>query len=228
MSGRATVPINVLLIEDDARLCTMLSGLLSEEGYRVRTAHDGLTGLDLALTKDFGALIVDRALPAIDGLEVVRALRDRGVQTPVMVLTARGAVADRVEGLDVGAEDYLVKPFEIPEFLARLRALTRRLHTAPTESIEIGSRRLMVAARAVVDPTGAHPDVQLSDRECALLMLLARSPGQVFTRAQILDRIFDDAAASGTVDTYVHYLRGRLGRDVIRTVHGLGYRMGAL
>ena len=216
----------VLLVEDDHQLAAMLTALLAEEGYRVEVARDGQIGLHLGLTRRFDALIIDRGLPVLEGLDLLRALRSKGVGTPTLVLTARGAVSDRVAGLDAGAEDYLVKPFEIPELLARIRALLRR-HTDIASSLPVGGRRLFLASRIVVDAAGAGEEVELSDRECALLALLAAAPDQAFTRPQLLERVFDRADTVGTVDTYVHYLRRKLGREVIRTVHGVGYRLGA-
>ncbi|WP_067684097.1 response regulator transcription factor [Nocardia miyunensis] len=220
----ATVP-RVLLVEDDRTLADMVAGLLTDEGYQVRTAYHGQAGLHHGLTEQFDVLIIDRALPVLEGLELLRTLRDRAVITPALLLTARGTVADRVEGLDSGAEDYLVKPFEVPEFLARVRALRRR-HLTTATSLPIGARRLDPATRTVADPTGVVPEVVLSARECALLTTLARSPRQVFTRDQLLDFVFDRADTVGTVDTYVHYLRRKLGRGAIDTVRGLGYRLG--
>ncbi len=215
----------ILLVEDDRQLSAMLATLLADEGYRVEVAGDGQAGLHLGLTHRYRALILDRGLPVRDGLEVLRILRSNGVVTPALVLTARGSLADRVEGLDAGAEDYLVKPFEVGELLARIRALLRR-NADSAQSIPVAGWRLDIARRTAVDPTGAREDVELSQRECALLRLLAMSPEQVFTRAQLLNRVFDHADTENTVDTYVHYLRHKLGREVIHTVYNLGYRLG--
>ncbi|MFF3574859.1 response regulator transcription factor [Nocardia jiangxiensis] len=225
MSIPGTTAPRVLLVEDDRTLADMVAGLLTDEGYQVRTADNGQAGLHHGLTEQFDVLIIDRALPVLEGLELLRTLRDRAVITPALLLTARGTVADRVEGLDSGAEDYLVKPFEVPEFLARIRALHRR-HLTTATSLPIGTRRLDPATRTVADPTGMVPEVVLSARECVLLTTLARSPRQVFTRDQLLDLVFDRADTVGTVDTYVHYLRRKLGREAIDTVRGLGYRLG--
>ncbi|MEU7143942.1 response regulator transcription factor [Nocardia sp. NPDC046473] len=215
----------VLLVEDDRTLADMVAVLLTEEGYRVQVAENGQVGLHHGLTGQFDVLIIDRGLPILDGLDLLRTLRDHAIVTPALLLTARGTVADRVEGLDGGAEDYLVKPFEVPEFLARVRALHRR-HLSTATSLPIGQRRLVPATRTVVDPAGTAPDVVLSERECALLATLARSPAQVFTRAQLLELVFDRADTDGTVDTYVYYLRRKLGRESVVTVRGVGYRFG--
>ena len=217
----------VLLVEDDHQLGEMLTALLVDTGYRVDLAGGGQTGLHLGLTGPYEVLIIDRGLPVLDGLELLRTLRSNGITTPALVLTARGSLTDRVEGLDAGAEDYLVKPFEVPELLARIRALLRR-HTDTAQFLPLGRRRLSLAARAVVGAPSATDDaVALSERECALLAVLAGSPEQVFTRPQLLARVFDQADTLGTVDTYVHYLRRKLGRGAVQTVRGLGYRLGS-
>ncbi|SCE78749.1 response regulator transcription factor [Micromonospora mirobrigensis] len=212
----------LLLVEDDRELTGLLADLLTEEGYDVDVAPDGHRGLHHALTRDYQVMVVDRGLPALDGLELVARLRGRGVACPVLLLTARGSVADRVDGLDAGAEDYLVKPFEVAELLARLRALLRR-HPEAAGWLPVGRRRLDVANRRVVEGTAEFP---LSAREFAVLHALAGRPSKVFTRAELLSAAFGRADAPGTVDACVHHLRRKLGRDVVRTVHGLGYRLG--
>ena len=214
----------VLVVEDDEQLATMLSALLVDEGYAVDVARDGQRGLHQGLSGRYDVMLIDRGLPAIEGVDLVRRLRNQGVTAPVLVLTARGTAADRVEGLDAGAEDYLVKPFDVDELLARLRALLRR-HREDSDELDLGVRRLVVASRTVVGDSG--PDVVLSGRECELLLVLARRPGRVFGRDELLRRVFDDADTTGSVDTYVHYLRRKLGREVVHTVRGSGYRMGS-
>jgi two-component system response regulator QseB len=213
----------LLLVEDDRQLSGMLAELLSEEGYAVDLARDGQEGLHFALSRTYNVMIIDRGLPAIEGLDLVRRLRIRGVATPALVLTARGTVADRVEGLDAGAEDYLVKPFAADELFARLRALRRR-HQDQGDLVPVGRLVLDVPARLVHDPTGGS--VTLSERECRLLRTLATRPRQVFSREDLLSLVFDEAESPGVVDTYVHYLRRKLGRRVVRTVRGLGYQAG--
>ncbi|MEI7717872.1 MAG: response regulator transcription factor, partial [Mycobacterium sp.] len=163
--------------------------------------------------------------PVMDGADLVALLRSRGISTPALILTARGSVEDRVEGLDAGAQDYLVKPFEIPELLARVRALVRRNDDAATV-LQAGGLRLDLVSRRASGSTLEGAEVELSDRESALLATLMGAPGRVFTRAQLLDRAFDGAESDGTIDLYVHYLRRKLGKQVIRTVHGSGYRFG--
>lgn len=221
-SPESTDRPRLLLIEDDRQLGPLLCEVL-DEAYDVDLVTDGQTGLHAGLTGDHGVIVVDRGLPAVEGLDVVRGLRRNGIGTPVLVLTARGAVADRVEGLDAGAEDYLVKPFEIDELLARLRALLRRSADV-AQTLPVAGRRFDVAGRRVI---GAQGVVDLSGREAALLEVLARRPHQVFTRPQLLAAVFDPADDPGSVDTYVYYLRRKLGRDCVQTVHGMGYRLGA-
>ncbi|TDC51864.1 response regulator transcription factor [Jiangella ureilytica] len=213
----------LLLVEDDAKLAALLDRLFSGEGYTVDVARDGHSGLHRALTHQYAVMVIDRGLPAIEGVDLVRRLRAKGVTTPTLILTARGTTEDRVEGLDAGAEDYVVKPFEIDELLARLRALLRR-HTDSSTRLDLGERHLDVTARRVV---GGDVPIELSGRENELLQLFAAHPSQVFTRDELRRLVFQDADSPGAVDTYVYYLRRKLGRDVIRTVHGLGYRMGS-
>lgn len=213
----------LLLVEDDTKLADLLARLLDGEGYEVDLAGDGQTGLHRGLTRRYAVMVVDRGLPALEGVDLVRRLRSRGVTTPVLVLTARGTTEDRVEGLDAGAEDYVVKPFEIDELLARLRALLRR-HADHSVFLDLGESRLDLAARTVALATGGS--IGLSGRECELLRLFAAHPGRVFGRDELRTRVFDDADSPSAVDTYVYYLRRKLGREVIQTVHGLGYRMG--
>lgn len=214
----------VLLVEDDRQLSGMLAGALTDEGYAVDDARDGQAGLHRGLSRDYDVLVVDRGLPAIEGLDLLRRLRRQGVVTPALVLTARGAVADRVEGLDAGAEDYLTKPFDLDELLARLRALRRR-HVDDAGLVRVGQGWLDVPARRVRDRDGRLVD--LSDRECDLLRTLAARPRRVFARDELRDAVFTDAEGSGVIDTYVHYLRGKLGRHAIRTVRGVGYQIGS-
>jgi two-component system, OmpR family, response regulator QseB len=223
VADRTAAPI-LLIVEDDRALSAMLVELFTDEGYRVDVASDGQQGLHRGLTGRYDALIVDRGLPVMDGVELVEVLRSRGITTPILVLTARGATADRVDGLDAGAQDYLVKPFEVPELLARVRALVRRPNGSSTVRVD-GLCLDRVTRTVSGHRVGA--DVELSEREAALLSILMSTPGRVYTRGQLLSSAFDGVDTPGVVDTYVHYLRRKLGRGIIRTVHGTGYRLGA-
>jgi two-component system response regulator QseB len=212
----------VLLVEDETELAEMLSGLLAEEGYAVDVAHDGHTGLHFGLTRGYDVAVLDRGLPAVEGLDLLARLRRSGITTPVLVLSALGNPADRVAGLDAGAEDYLAKPFDIDELLARLRALRRR-HLDTARLLPVGDARLDLDAREVLTEAGR---VGLSERECDLLATLAGRPRQVFGREDLLALAFPEAENPVVVDTYVHYLRRKLGRSVVETVRGRGYRLG--
>ena len=219
-------PPRVLLVEDDPQMVDLLTTLLTEEGYAVDTAADGHRGLHLGLTRDYDVLVLDRGLPAIDGLDLLVRLRHKGVTAPVLVLSALGNAADRVAGLDAGAEDYLAKPFDIDELLARLRALRRR-HLDTARSLRIGHRRLDLDARLVLSaPGNDDAPLRLSERECALLATLAARPTRVFARRELLALAFGDAESEAVVDTYVHYLRRKLGHGIVATVHGRGYQLG--
>jgi two-component system response regulator QseB len=223
----------LLLAEDEHELATLLVELLTSEGYVVEHASDGHTALHLGLTRDYDVLVLDRGLPALEGVDLMRRLRGKGVSAPVLLLTAYDSVADRVEGLDAGAQDYLGKPFDVEELLARIRALLRRGDTTatPGELLDLGDRLLDVSARLVTSrdrrTSGSGPgDIALSVREADLLGLLATYPAKVFSRAELLDRVFPGAEADNAVDTYISYLRRKLGPEVVRTVRGVGYRMG--
>jgi two-component system, OmpR family, response regulator QseB len=213
----------LLLVEDDPELVGMLAALFDEEGYQVDVATDGQQALHLGLTRDYDVLLVDRGLPALDGLDVLGRWRRHGVATPTLVLSALGTPAERVAGLDAGAEDYLGKPFDVDELLARLRALRRR-HLDAARVLAVGPRRLNLDTREVSGL--AQPTVRLSQRECDLLATLAARPKQVFSRADLLALVFVDAEQDVVVDTYVHYLRRKLGPDVVATVRGRGYQLG--
>ncbi len=215
----------LLLVEDDRELQEMLVRILTDSGYDVEVAADGQTGLHRGLTGAYDVFVVDRGLPAVEGLDLTRRLRRQGVRVPVLILSAYGALADRVAGLDAGAEDYLVKPFEVDELLARLRALLRR-HDDPGERLMLGTGTLQVVNRVARFSDGR--EVALSARETELLSVLAGRPNRVFGRDELRHRVFAAAESASIVDTYVHYLRRKLGNDVIRTVRGLGYRVGVL
>ncbi|WP_410591259.1 response regulator transcription factor [Amycolatopsis sp. lyj-23] len=215
----------MLLVEDDRELAGMLAELLADEGYETEVAHDGQRGLHLGLTGSYDVMVIDRRVPVLDGLELLRRLRARAVTTRVLVLSALGEVADRVAGLDAGADDYLVKPFEAEELLARLRALARRDFEG-AECLPLGTAALDLRRHEVVLPRGER--ITLSGREFELLRTLAQRPKAIHPRAALRTHVFADSTGESIVDTYVYYLRRKLGRDVVRTVHGLGYQIGAV
>ncbi|MBM7797666.1 two-component system response regulator QseB [Microlunatus panaciterrae] len=213
----------LLLVEDDRDLAEMLTEILRSEGYLVEAASDGQQGLHLALSRPYELMVLDRGLPAIEGLDLLTRLRSRGVVTPVLVLSALGLPRDRVDGLNAGAEDYLSKPFDLDELLARLRALLRR-HREEAESLTLPCGRFVIDSRTVLLTDGRTQ--VLSDRESSLLEVFARRPQQVFSRQELMSRVFPDAEEEGVVDTYVHYLRRKLGKASVRTIRGLGYQLG--
>ncbi|MGI5176228.1 response regulator transcription factor [Dactylosporangium sp. CA-152071] len=213
----------VLVVEDDRELGPLLLRLLRSAGYEPELAPDGQAGLHLALTRQYDAMILDRGLPAIEGLDLLGRLRRTGVTVPALVLTALGTVPDRVTGLDAGAEDYVVKPFEVDELLARVRVLLRG-HSRSGQHLMVGDATFDLITRTVTAPDGSV--VALSGRESDLLRLLARNPARAFTREEIVQRVFPEAATVALVDTYVHYLRRKLGTAAVATVRGVGYRLG--
>jgi two-component system, OmpR family, response regulator QseB len=217
----------LLLVEDDPRLAAMLVEVLDDAGFDVDHAPDGQAGLHRGLARSYQVMVLDRRLPAIEGLDLLRRLRGQGVTAAALMLTARAAVDDRVEGLTGGADDYLVKPFEVDELVARLRALLRR-HVEAGDQVPIGGASLDLRARCVLWPDRSHATVALSGREFALLRVLVSRPGRVFSRDELLARVFDESESDRAVDIYVHYLRRKLGRGAIRTVRGYGYQLGSV
>jgi DNA-binding response OmpR family regulator len=222
--------MRVLLVEDDRKLTRALSKGLAHEGYLVDTARTGEEGLERAMAVDFHAVILDVMLPGMDGVAMCERLREHGIAVPVLMLTARSEVRDRIRGLDGGADDYLVKPFDFGELLARLRVLIRRgpfLHKQP---LEIGALRVDAQTRVVT--RGGH-QVELTAREFEVLVALARHPGLPVSRAALLAEIWDDdpAVSPNVVDVYIGYLRKKLetprGRRLIRTVRGKGFVLEA-
>lgn len=212
----------LLLVEDDPVLGPLTAELLAGD-YDVELAVDGQQGLHLGLTGDWAVMVVDRGLPVMDGAELVRALRRAGVATPALILTALGTTAEKIEGLDAGANDYMSKPFDAGELRARLRAITRRFDPAPVQ-ISIGEWVLDPASRVLRSIYGDH--VGLTAKETELLAMLAGEPGRVFTRPELMDTLFHPQDSPGVIDTYVHYLRKKVSKSVIRTVHGAGYQIG--
>lgn len=220
-------PPRVLLVEDDRQLGPLVAELLGDD-FDVALVADGREGLRLALAEEWDALVVDRGLPLRDGVSLVKSVRAKGLVVPILLLTALGSVQDKVEGLDAGANDYLVKPFDVDELAARLRALTRTFAAAePAPALlAVGAWDLDPAARVLTSPYGHR--VELSAAESALLGRLATEPGRVHSRAELLESVFDAGDTPGVVDTYVHYLRKKTQKTVIRTVHGVGYQLGGL
>lgn len=222
MAAPAMPRPRVLYVEDDAEIAAMTCDVLGET-YDVVHLTDGRSALSRALAERFDVMVVDRRLPDLDGIAFVEAVRTARITTPVLVLTALGTIADRVDGLDAGANDYLVKPFDFDEMLARLRALVRGHRTE-------GRRRLIADWTFLPDASVAYGPggerVALTPTEARLLTLLAESPEHVYTRDEILRSVFESNDALSSVDTYVHYVRRKTAPDVIETVRGRGYRAG--
>jgi two-component system OmpR family response regulator len=222
--------VRVLVVEDEVRMAALLERGLREEGYAVDVAADGTDGLWLATEHDYDAIVLDVMLPGLDGFEVCRRAREAGRWAPVLLLTARDAVDDRVRGLDVGADDYLTKPFSFAELAARLRALIRRGRTERPSVLQSGDLRLDPATHRA---WRGSTELKLSPKEMALLDLLMRKVGEVVTRTQILDHVWDFAydGTSNVVDQYIAYLRRKVDRPFgladIETVRGFGYRLRA-
>lgn len=213
----------ILVADDDAPIRRMLERTLAAEGYVVRGSVDGGSTLTAVERSVPDLLVLDVAMPGMDGLAVCRRLRAKGLVMPILLLTARDAVHDRVAGLDAGADDYLVKPFAPEELLARIRALLRRGHE-PEELLAVGD--IVLDVRSRVGRRGGH-DLGLSAREADLLELLLRNPRRVVVRETALDRIWDGPASSNVVDRYISYLRAKLGEPpVIETVRGVGFMLG--
>jgi len=220
--------MRILVVEDEPGIARFICQGLGEAGYAVDAASDGQEGLDYALAAPYDLLILDILLPKMDGLRLLHELRDRGVRTPVLLLTARDTVEDRVQGLDSGADDYLVKPFAFPELLARVRALLRRPPLQSDPVLRVGDLELDTVRREV---RRAGRRIDLSPREFSLLEYLMRHPHQVLTRTQIAEHIwnFDFYAESNVVDVYIGYLRRKVDRGfdrpLLHTVRGVGYRI---
>jgi two-component system, OmpR family, response regulator len=220
--------VRVLVVEDETRMARLLKRGLEEEGHAVDVGTDGREGMWLATENSYAAIVLDVMLPGFDGFELCRRLRAAGDWTPVLMLTARDAVDDRVHGLDAGADDYLVKPFSLLELGARLRALARRDDRARPTVLAEGDLRLDPAAKRA---WRGETELHLTPKEFALLELFLRHPGVVLTRSQILEAAWDFAydGTSNVVDQYVTYLRRKIdtpfGRHDIETVRGMGYRL---
>jgi len=220
--------MRVLVVEDEPGIAQFIRQGLREAGYAVDVAHDGQEGLDYAYVAEYDVFVLDILLPKLDGLDVLRALRTRGVKTPVLLLTAKDTVEDRVRGLDSGADDYLVKPFAFPELVARLRALLRRPPLQMDPVLHLGDLE-MDTARREVRRSGRL--IELSPREFTLLEYLLRHPRQVLTRTQLAEHVwnFDFFNDSNVVDVYIGYLRRKIDRGydrpLLQTVRGVGYRL---
>jgi DNA-binding response OmpR family regulator len=220
--------VRILIVEDEPGVARFIEQGLRESGFAVDIARDGQEGFEYALAAEYDAIVLDIMLPRMDGLSMLREIRDSRIKTPVLLLTARDAVEDRVRGLDSGADDYLVKPFAFSELLARVRALLRRppLHANPI--LRAGDLAMDIAKREV---RCGEQLIELSPREFALLEYFLRHPNQVLTRTQIIEHIwnFNFFSETNVVDVYIGYLRRKLdcgsGAPLIQTIRGIGFRL---
>jgi two-component system OmpR family response regulator len=220
--------MRALVVEDEVKMAALIRRGLVEEGYAADVARTGEEALWMARATPYDAIVLDVMLPGRNGLEVCRSLRESGVWSPILMLTARDGVEDRVSGLDSGADDYLSKPFSFAELLARLRALTRRGPSERPAVLEVGTLRLDPATRQA---WRGEAEVDLSAKEFALLETFMRNPGDVLTRLDLLEHAWDYGYEnrSNVVDVYVRYLRAKIDRpfgvDSIETLRGVGYRL---
>jgi DNA-binding response OmpR family regulator len=224
--------MQVLLVEDDPRIARVVERALTDVGHHVEVAHDGLDGLTSAERQVHDLLILDVMLPEMDGIEVARELRRQKLRTPILMLTARDAVPDRVKGLDSGADDYLTKPFALDELLARVRALGRRATDGAGDKLSVGDLELDLERHEV---HREDRSIELTAKEFDLLAYLMRNAGRVLSKDQITEHVwgYDSQATSNVVEIYIHYLRDKIDRGdpaprpLIRTVRGVGYAIKA-
>lgn len=217
--------MKTLLVEDDPLLGQGVLDGLSYHDYRVEWAQNGSQALNFAKLSTFDVIVLDLGLPDIDGLSVLKQLRAQSIDTPILILTARDATEEKVAGLDLGADDYMVKPFDLPELMARLRALVRREGQKRTPTLKHGKIEINPSHHTV------HLDnleIALSRHEFSLLQYLMSRPDQVFSKQTLTDKLYswDQDVGSNTVEVYVHHLRKKLGKDVIQTIRGVGYKLG--
>lgn len=218
--------MRLLLVEDDSMIGAAAQQGLRHEGHTVDWVRDGHEAEGVAKTGAYDLVLLDLGLPRKDGLSILRGWRTRGVTVPVLIITARDAVSDRVAGLDAGADDYLVKPFDLDELSARVRAVLRRHSGRSDALVRVGALEIDTAARRV---RFKNNEVSLSAREYALLEALADRPGAYLSRAQLEERLYgwDEEIASNAVEVHIHGLRRKLDPDLIRNVRGLGYTLAA-
>ncbi len=214
--------MRILIVEDDETLANILKEGLTEEGYAVDVAYTGDDGLYMAETMPYDVIVLDLMLPEVDGFTVLERLRAKGIQTPVLILTARDSIDDKVKGLDKGADDYITKPFEFSELLARIRALIRRASGKRSPVIKIRNISIDTASREVYKDGQKIP---LSAKEYAILLYLATNQGKVVTREELTEHIYDweKSIESNVIDVYINFLRKKLSKDLIETVRGAGY-----
>lgn len=222
--------MRLLIVEDEVSLLKILSKRLAKEGYAVDACGNGFDGLDYALSTQYDAIILDIMLPGMNGLDILKRLRQEHITSGILMLTARDAISDRVQGLDLGADDYLVKPFSFDELLARVRALLRKHTENKSPQLTVGDLVMDTVAHSVFR---RRREISLTAKEYALLEYLMRNAGQILTRDQIIDHIWNYDASNGTnlVDVYIGYVRRKIDRDeavkLLHTARGFGYMIKA-
>lgn len=223
--------MNILLVEDERKIAHAVKQGFHQETYVCETYHDGESGLAAALGSEYDVIILDRMLPGLDGLEVCKKIREAGVQTPILMLTAKGQIRDRVAGLDAGADDYLVKPFAFAELLARVRALLRRPHETVSNTLQVNDLTLDTIT---FDVKRNDTPIHLSQTEFSLLEYLMRNQGRILSKDTIITHVwdFDADILPNTVEAYIAYLRNKIDKPfpdqpkLIQTLRGFGYKLG--
>lgn len=223
--------MRVLIVEDEHKIASSLKKGLEQESFVVDVAFDGISGFDLASTEDYDVIVLDLLLPGMDGLEICRRLREEKIHTPVLILTAKGQLEDKIEGLNAGADDYLVKPFAFAELLARLRALARRPKEVTPQILKVADLTLNPFTYEV---KRGDQKINLTNKEFILLEYLMRHSGKILTKEQIINHVWDYEAdiLPNTVEVYIGYLRNKIDRPfknkpaLIKTVRGFGYKIG--
>jgi len=216
--------MRVLVVEDEHKIANSVKKGLEQEKFAVDVAYDGVSGYDLAIGEEYDIIILDLMLPGIDGMTICKNLRDEENHTPILILTAKGQLGDKVEGLNSGADDYLVKPFAFDELLARIKALSRRPKQTHGEKLHAKNLELNTNTYEVKK---AGKEIALSKKEFGLLEYLMRNKGRVVSKNQIISHIWDYEAdiLPNTVEVFIKYLRGKIGKDMIKTVRGFGYKI---
>jgi two-component system OmpR family response regulator len=217
--------MRILLIEDDPGLGNAVRDQIADEGHMPDLAPTLSYARDLLATMPYDLILLDLGLPDGRGIDFLKALRAKGSATPVMILTAHDRITERIEGLNAGADDYMVKPFDLAELSARIAAVARRYAGNPNPLITLGALEIDLAAHAIHGPKG---QIDLSQREWIIFEALLQRPGQIVSKSQIEDQIyaFDSEVESNTIEVYVSRLRKKLGKDVVQTLRGMGYRLG--
>lgn len=223
--------MRILIVEDEHKIANSIRQGLSQESYAVDVLYDGIKGYDFALSEDYDLIILDRMLPGIDGLEICRKLREQQVHTPILMLTARGQLSEKIEGLDTGADDYMTKPFAFTELLARVRALVRRPKVSTGAVLGVNDLTLDPVSFEVKRGTSV---ISLSNKEYSLLHFLMRHPNKIFSKEQIINHVwnYDANVLPNSVEVYIKHLRDKIDKpfadlpNLIHTVRGFGYKIG--